>query len=236
MQSAKILNKLLKEAPKNTKGSKEIAELQNLIVEVMKPRLDKLEEILSFRIVPAIRDDFQDEEEDWWPDYELYSDSHAITDMNGLLVCIQVALKGMPDDLKAIGEKFDFAYLAAKPTTIQNKTKKYLLVDELIEDMEDFVTHFSRLCTKILDDRRNLHDLASITMDTGDRIKLKIFDEQTFVQLQSRIASLENYIRDFCALFEAHVECKEEARDGTLSKFAKPQGPLSAGAVKEART
>ncbi|KAI8041658.1 uncharacterized protein LOC128257225 [Drosophila gunungcola] len=236
MQSAKIINKLLKEAPKNTKGSKEIAELRNLIVEVMKPRLSKLNQILRFRMVPATRDDFQDEGVDWWPDYELYSDSHAITDMNGLLVCTQNSLKGMPDDLRAIGEKFDFAYSVAKPKTIQNKSKKFLLVDELIEDLEDFVKHFSRLCTKILDDRRNLHDLASITLDTDDRIKVKIFDERIFVQLQSRIGNLDNYIRDFCALFEAHVEFKDEAKSGPLSKFAKPQGPLLAGAVNKVRT
>jgi len=82
MQSTKVLNKLLKEAPKNTKGSKEIAELRELIIELMKPRLGKLRQILKIRMVPATRDEFQDESEDWWPDYELCSDWHAITDIN----------------------------------------------------------------------------------------------------------------------------------------------------------
>jgi len=82
MQSNKVLNKLLKEAPKNTKGSKEIAELRELIIELMKPRLGKLRQILKIRMVPATRDEFQDESEDWWPDYELCSDWHAITDIN----------------------------------------------------------------------------------------------------------------------------------------------------------
>ncbi|XP_017009460.2 uncharacterized protein [Drosophila takahashii] len=226
MQSTKILNKLLKEAPKNTKGSSEIAELRKLIVELMKPRLEPLRQILRIRMVPATRDEFQDESEDWWPDYELYSNWHAITDMNGLLVCTQDALKGLPEDLRAIGEKFDYAYSVAKPKSIQHKTKNYVLVDELIEDMEDFVTNFSRLCSKNLDDRRNLHDLASFTLDTGDRIKVKIFDERTFVQLQSRIASLRNYIRDFCTLFDAHVESKEEVESVPIDKLAKPQGDV----------
>jgi len=142
----------------------------------------------------------------------------------------------MPDDLKFIGEKFDFAYSVAKPETIQNKTKNYILVDELIEDMEDFVTNFSRLCTKNLDERRNLYDLASFTMDTADRIKVKIFDERIFVQLQSRIANLRNYIRDFCTLFDAQVESKEEAESVPTDKLEKPQGTLATEDVDKART
>ncbi|XP_016955641.2 uncharacterized protein LOC108028363 [Drosophila biarmipes] len=236
MQSTKILNKLLKEAPKNTKGSKEIAKLRELIIELMKPRLKKLRQILKIRMVPATRDEFQDESEDWWPDYELCSDWHAISDMNGLLVCTQDALKGMPDDLRAIGEKFDFAYSVAKPETIRSKTKNFILVEELIEDMEDFVTNFSRLCTKNLDERRNLYDLASFTMDTADRIKVKIFDERIFVQLQSRIANLRSYIRDFCTLFDAQVESKEEAESVPCDKLEQPQGTLATGVGDEART
>ncbi|XP_039229416.1 uncharacterized protein LOC6533258 isoform X2 [Drosophila yakuba] len=111
MQPAKVLNKLLKEAPKDTKGSKEIEELRKLINELMKPRQGQLLQILKTRMIAATRDDYQDDNQDWWPDYELLtSDWRAITDMNGLLVCAQDALKGLPDDLKAIGENFDYAY------------------------------------------------------------------------------------------------------------------------------
>ncbi|EDW93696.1 uncharacterized protein LOC6533258 isoform X1 [Drosophila yakuba] len=228
MQPAKVLNKLLKEAPKDTKGSKEIEELRKLINELMKPRQGQLLQILKTRMIAATRDDYQDDNQDWWPDYELLtSDWRAITDMNGLLVCAQDALKGLPDDLKAIGENFDYAYSVTKPITIRKKTKNYFLVVELIEDMEDFVTHLSRLCSKNLDERRDLYDLASITKDTGDRIKVKIFDERTFVQLQSRIESLRNYIRDFSALFDVHLESKEEAAFKPLYMLAKPQEPVA---------
>lgn len=83
MESAKVLNKLLKEAPKDSKGSKEIEELRNLIIELMKPRLGQLLQILKTRMIASTRDEFQDENEDWWPDYELLSaDWRAFTDMN----------------------------------------------------------------------------------------------------------------------------------------------------------
>ncbi|EDV50537.1 uncharacterized protein LOC6543876 [Drosophila erecta] len=234
MYSAKVLNKLLKEAPKDAEGSKEIAELRKLIMELMKPRLGQLLQILKTRMIATTRDEFQDENEDWWPDYELLSSNwRAITDMNGFLVCTQDALKGLPDDLRAIGESFDYAYSVTKPITIRNKTKNYILVVELLEDMEDFVMHFSRLCSKNLDERRDLYDLASITKDTGDRIKVKIFDERTFVQLQSRIASLRNYIRDFSALFDVHLESKEEAEFKPLYMLAKTQEPLATVATAD---
>ncbi|EDW50781.1 uncharacterized protein LOC6611088 [Drosophila sechellia] len=238
MESAKVLNKLLKEAPKDSKGSKEIEELRNLIMELMKPRLGQLLQILKTRMIASTRDEFQDENDDWWPDYELLSaDWRAFTDMNGFLVCTQDALKGLPCDFKVIGEKFDYAYSVAKPINVPNKTKNYFLVVELIEDLEVFVTHLSRLCSKNLDERRDLYDLASITKDTGDRIKVKVFDERTFVQLQSRIASLRNYIRDFCALFDAHLESDEEDEFEPLDMLAKPQGPLATGTnADKART
>ncbi|XP_017043242.1 uncharacterized protein LOC108089478 [Drosophila ficusphila] len=236
METPKIINKLLKEAPKNTKGCKEIADLRSLIIEMMKPRMDKLYQISKMQMVPSTRDEFYDEEEDWWPDYELFSNSLAITDMNGLLVYTQDALKGMPDDLKAIAEKFDFAYMVSKPTNIQNKTKNYRLAEELIEDIGDFVIHFNRLCIKILDDRRNIYDLAALTKDTGDRIKVKIFDEQAFLKLVSRINNLRSYITDFCALFEAHVETKEEDEANPLDKFAKRRGTLQMATVDKGQT
>ncbi|XP_017071134.1 uncharacterized protein LOC108107867 [Drosophila eugracilis] len=236
MASPKILNKLLKEAPKDSKGSKELAELQRLIVELMKPRLGQLSHISKVCMVPATRDQFQDPSEDWWPDYELQSDWHAITDMNGLLVYTQEALKGMPDDLRAISEKFDYAYSVAKPETIHYRPKNYIIVGELIEDMQDFVINFGRLCTKNLDERRTLLDLALLTMDTADRIKVKIFDERTFVQLQSRIDNLSNFIKDFCALFDAKVELKKDSKSVHFDKPVKRQGPLPTVTIDRART
>lgn len=258
METTNIQNKLLKLVPKNTKGTEEIFELRQLIVELMRPKLAQLRQILKIRMVPATRDYYHDDAEDWWPDYEIFSDSHAISDMNvsfkknyyflisipnkfplrlkGLLVLTQDTLKGMPQDMKSIGEKFDYAYSAAKPDTLRIKARKYSLVEELIEDMINFVTNFSRLCTRILEERRSLHDMAAQTRDTGDRIKVKIFDERTFMQLQSRIDSLSTYITEFCALFEARVETKEEAAAaGAQDKLAKLQGPLQSGAVDKAQ-
>nr|XP_041633217.1 uncharacterized protein LOC108073978 isoform X2 [Drosophila kikkawai] len=202
----------------------------------MKPKLAQLREILEIRIVPVTRDYYDDEVEDWWPDYEVFSDPHPISDMNGFLVLTQDVLKSMPEDLKSIRKKLNDAYLAAKPENVKTKTRKYCLVEELIEDLINFVTNFSRLCTRILEERRSLHDMANQTLDTGDRIKLKVFDERTLVQLQSRILSLRNYIRDFSALFEAPVETKEEAAVGPQAKLAKlGQGTLQTVAVDKAQ-
>ncbi|XP_020812846.1 uncharacterized protein LOC110187729 [Drosophila serrata] len=225
--------KLLKPVPKNTKGSEEISQLRKLIVEVMKPKLAQLRQILGARIISATRDYYDDESEDWWPDYEIFSEFHAISDMNGFLVLTQNALKGLPEDLKSIRKKLDHAYLAAKPKNVKTKTKKFCLVEELIEDLINFVTNFSRFCTRILEDRRILHDMAAQTLDTADRIKVKIFDERTFVQFQTRIAGLRNYIRDFCALFNVPVETKEEAAIEPHTELH--QGPLRFGAVDKAQ-
>ncbi|KAH8374393.1 hypothetical protein KR009_012055, partial [Drosophila setifemur] len=168
--------------------------MRKLILELMKPRTGQLRQILLTRIVPATRDDYDEDMEEWWPDYELFSDSHAITDLNGFLVYTQGSLKGMPDDLKAIAKKFDEAYLASKPKPIQVKSKKYRLVEELINDMIDFITNLNSLCTKMIEERRVIHEKASTTLDTGDRIKVKIFDEKSFVQLQMRIGNLRRYV------------------------------------------
>lgn len=130
----------------------------------------------------------------------------------------------MPEDLKAIAEKFDYAYFASKTKT--QKGKKYYLVADLIQDMTDFVTNFGRLCTHVIEERRRIYDQASETLDTSDRIKVKIFDEKSFVRLQTRLTSLRNFVQDFCALFEIPLKVPEESRDEPFDKLASLQKPL----------
>lgn len=131
----------------------------------------------------------------------------------------------MPEDLKAIAEKFDYAYFASK-TKSQNRGKKYYLVADLIQDMSDFVTNFGRLCTHVIEERRRIYDQASETLDTSDRIKVKVFDEKSFVRLQSRLTSLRNFVQDFCALFEIPLKVPEEPRDEPFDKLAYLQIPF----------
>ncbi|XP_017096310.2 uncharacterized protein [Drosophila bipectinata] len=225
MQTLKIPNRLLVSAPKNSKGCVEVGELRSLILELMKPRTAQMNKILLTRMVPATRDEYDEVVIDWWPDYELFSNSHAITDMNGILVYTKKALQGMPDDLKAIAEKFDYAYFASKLKN-QNKGKKYYLVADLIQDMTDYVTNFGRLCTHIIEERRRIHDQASETLDTADRIKVKIFDEKSFVRLQTRLTSLRNFVQEFCALFEIPLKAPEESNVEPFNKFANLQKPI----------
>ncbi|XP_064547450.1 uncharacterized protein LOC135434712 [Drosophila montana] len=195
-------------------------ELRNLIGELMMPRIEMLRKVVSTRFVSEAQNvDDNETESDWWPDYSVYSHLHYMTEMNGLMHLTQNTLKGMTDELKAIGAKFQAFVVdhfkarqsAWKDEETQSLDEKkllgrYLLAQSLIKDMVTFVNCCGRHCSKLLAQRNVYSERASETKDTEDRIRLKIFDERSFTQLHGRISSLKGFVQDFCDLFDSERE------------------------------
>ncbi|XP_030386331.1 uncharacterized protein LOC115633092 [Scaptodrosophila lebanonensis] len=173
-----------------------------LILEMLLPRIHMLRQIVWTRIVPETRMDEADGDVDWWPDYAVYSHTHAITDMKGLLCFAQDSMKGMPDEMTAIAVRFHRMYDEVKHQMRRLTRSRYRLVLSLIKDIVEFVRSCHRHCDVLLEERRKLYERANATRETGDRIRLKIFDEHTFVQLHSKMSNLKSFAQEFCDLFE----------------------------------
>ncbi|XP_017862725.1 PREDICTED: uncharacterized protein LOC108613654 [Drosophila arizonae] len=213
-------------------------ELKGLIVELMLPRFETLRTIVSTRFVSEEemaneKDDADDD--DWWPDYRIYSDKHYMTEMNGLMHLILNGLRGMTDELQTIGLKFQAFILdnfkpdqSAKKVAGANPAEgkedilnRYLLAQSLIKDMVNFVTCCSRQCTKLLKQRKAYFDRASETKDTEDRIRLKVFDERSFTELHGRMISLKSFVQDFCNLFESEWNSSDQQGISVVSPTKK---------------
>ncbi|XP_017957707.1 uncharacterized protein LOC108652124 [Drosophila navojoa] len=214
-------------------------ELKGLIVELMLPRFETLRTIVSTRFVSEaeIENDKDDADDDWWPDYSIHSDMHYMTEMNGLMHLILNGLRGMTDELQAIGAKFQaFIWDKFKPDqsakkvaaakSAEEKEKeddldRYLLAQSLIKDMVTFVTCCSRQCTKLLKQRKGYLERASETKDTEDRIRLKVFDERSFTELHGRMISLKSFVQDFCNLFESEWSSSNPQNSSVVSPTKK---------------
>ncbi|XP_030572391.1 uncharacterized protein LOC115771014 [Drosophila novamexicana] len=192
-------------------------ELRNLIEELMMPRIEMLRIVVSTRFVSEAQNvDDNETEADWWPDYSIYSHLHYMTEMNGLMHLTQNALKGMTEELKLIGVKFQ-AFVVdhfkarqsawedeeTQPPDDKQLLGRYLLAQSLIKDMVTFVNCCSRHCNKLLAQRTIYSERAAETKGTEDRICLKIFDERSFTQLHGRMSSLKGFVQDFCDLFDS---------------------------------
>ncbi|XP_022216759.2 uncharacterized protein LOC111070481 [Drosophila obscura] len=203
-----------------------VSQVRDLIQELMGPRTVLIRKIAWTQMLPVSRDEFGGYFDDWWPDYTIYSPAHAITDMNGLLVYTQDALKGMPNDLELISAKFQSTYKKSKLNT-RDRRNRNRVINGLIKDIIIFVTNVERHCRKMLDKRRAYYEQASLSKDTADRVQLKIFDEQSFIQLQTSMRSLEGFVQNFISLFVAEAEAEVDAEIGAGEKKGMLQDPLA---------
>ncbi|XP_017138666.1 uncharacterized protein LOC108153289 [Drosophila miranda] len=226
MKTTKIQSISSMQSQRSNSCSSGVSQVRDLIQELMGPRTVLIRKIAWTQMLPVTRDEYEGYTDDWWPDYTIYSQSHAITDMNGLLVYTQDALKGMPNDLELIYGKFQSTYKKSKLNTRVRRNRNRV-INGLIKDIIIFVTNVGRQCRKMLDKRRTYYEQASSSKDTIDRVQLKIFDEQSFIQLQTSMRSLEEFLKDFNSLFVTEAEAEFDAEAEAEEKKGLPQGPLS---------
>lgn len=134
-------------------------ELRGLIVELMLPRFETLRTIVSTRFVSEaeIANDKDDADDDWWPDYRIYSDMHYMTEMNvstrftwysythiylhqGLMHLIINGLRGMTDELQIIEAKFqDFIFNNFKSDQTAKKVAGASMSAEKEDDLNRYL-------------------------------------------------------------------------------------------------